>query len=188
MHFSEWSSLFRLLLTFGCGSVISAFSATSATLLVHSQLWDIAGVLYQIYLLFLFMQAPNAASPPWEEKAPAFRPSPPATTLSWCLSFQLFLSSGVILHLGPSLAATSSTVSHLFAGLFPDPSSPDSCLLLPVECRLWGGTSAHASQRRLACILLCASSWMLVCIWDEAHCAAALEPVPQRYTWEWEAC
>jgi len=39
-HFSQWSSRFRLLLAFRCGGAIPTFNATSATFLVHAQLWD----------------------------------------------------------------------------------------------------------------------------------------------------
>lgn len=141
MHFSEWSPLFRLLLTFSCGGVTPAFSATSATLLVHAELWDIAGELpFRCSCFFCSCRLRVQRLLP----APAFRPPPAATTLSWLLPSQLFLPAGLILPLGPSLAPASSAVFRLSTGLFPNLDSPGSCLLLPDECHLWKGASAHA--------------------------------------------
>lgn len=75
--------------------------------------------------------------------APAFGP-PAAAALSWLSPSRLFSPTGMILPPGLSLAAASSAVSRLSAGLFPNPDALGSCLLLPDECQLWRGAPTHA--------------------------------------------
>lgn len=173
MHFAAWSSLSRLLLTLAVMVLIPA--STSAILFAHTQLGTIEGELPFSYSFFFFMQTEYSS----EMLSFSFRAT---SCCCCCVVLALPFSALPILWCDPASWPVHGCcqlcyVLLLLEGCFLTLTSPGSCLLLPDEWQLWKGASAHA-QRFLACVLVHASTQMLVCPCSEACCTAALEPVP----------
>lgn len=105
--------------------LIPASSATSAILLAHAQLGNKAG---ELPFSFFFMHALSTAFFSQIQLSGHFM-----LLLHGPGSFQLFLSTGVILPLGLSLAAASFAMFCFSTGFFSNSDSPGSCLLLPDE-------------------------------------------------------
>lgn len=158
--------------------LIPASSATSAVLLAHAQLGNIAGKLPFSSSFFFHADSEYSIFCSQIQLSGHFMlllhgPSSFLFSSSYALVWSVILLP--CLWLLPALLCSAS-----FTGLFSNSDSPGSCLMLPDEWQLWRGASAHA-LRFAACVLGHASTQMLMCLCSEVCCTAALESVPWAY-------